>query len=39
LRGVHKKYLDGYIAICEFFINLKCITCHFISQLVACTNS
>jgi transposase-like protein len=39
LRGVHKKYLDGYIAICEFSINLRCITCHFISQLVACTNS
>ncbi len=38
-RGVHKKYLSGYIAICEFGINLKRISCHFISQLVACTNS
>jgi transposase-like protein len=39
LRGVHKKYLAGYIAMCEFFINLKRITCDFISQLVTCTNS
>ena len=38
-RGVHKKYLSGYIAICEFFINLRCISPLFISQLVACTNS
>ena len=38
-RGVHKKHLDGYIAICEFSINLKRITSEFISQLVACTNS
>ena len=38
-RGVHKKFLSGYIAICEFGINLKRITRPFISQLVACTNS
>ena len=38
-RGVHKKYLSGYVAICEFFINLRCISPFFISQLVACTNS
>lgn len=38
-RGVHKKFLSGYIAICEFGINLKRITHQFISQLVACTNS
>ncbi len=25
-RGVHKKFLAGYIAICEFAINLKTIT-------------
>ena len=39
LRGVHKKYLAGYIAMCEFSINLKRISCDFISQLVTCTNS
>lgn len=33
-RGVHKKYLDGYVAICEFRINLKRISPDFISQLV-----
>lgn len=33
-RGVHKKYLPGYIAICEFAINLKTITTLFISKLV-----
>lgn len=33
-RGVHKKYLAGYIAICEFAINLKTITTLFISKLV-----
>ena len=38
-RGVHKKWLSGYIAICEFRINLKHITADFISKLVACTNS
>jgi transposase len=34
-RGVHKKYLSGYIAMCEFAINLKRITPSFISDLVA----
>ena len=38
-RGVHKKWLAGYIAICEFRINLKRITAEFISKLVACTKS
>ena len=36
-RGVHKKLLAGYIAICEFRINLKRITGQFISKLVDCT--
>jgi transposase-like protein len=34
-RGVHKKFLSGYVAICEFAINLKRISPAFISQLVA----
>jgi len=34
-RGVHKKNLGSYIAICEFCINLKHITPSFISRLVA----
>ena len=38
-RGVHKKLLAGYVAICEFRINLKRITREFISKLVACTHS
>ena len=38
-RGVHKKFLAGYIAICEFRINLKRITREFISKLVNCTKS
>ena len=33
-RGVHKKHLAGYVAICEFAINLKRITPSFISGLV-----
>jgi transposase-like protein len=33
-RGVHKKHLAGYVAICEFAINLKRITPSFISALV-----
>jgi len=33
-RGVHKKYLGGYVAICECSINLKRITPAFISALV-----
>jgi transposase-like protein len=36
-RGVHKKYLSGYLAVCEFAINLKRITPAFISLLVART--
>ena len=38
-RGVHKKFLSGYIAICEFVINLKSITTEFISRLVQRTHS
>jgi transposase-like protein len=34
-RGVHKKYLGGYVAMCEFAINLKRITPAFICSLVA----
>ena len=34
-RGVHKRYLSRYIAMCEFSINLKRITPSFISALVA----
>jgi hypothetical protein len=34
-RGVHKRYLAGYVSICEFGINLKRITPPFISALVA----
>jgi transposase len=33
-RGVHKCYLSGYIAICEFSINLKRISPAFLSALV-----
>jgi len=31
---VHKKHLGGYVAMCEFSINLKRITPAFISALV-----
>ena len=34
-KGVHKKYLSGYIAICEFRRNVKRISPEFISSLVA----
>lgn len=34
-RGVHKKYLKNYMAMCEHRINLKQISPNFISQLVA----
>jgi transposase-like protein len=34
-RGVHKQYLSGYLAICEFHINLKRITPDFVAALVA----
>jgi transposase len=33
--GVHKKYLGGYVAMCEFAIDLKRVTPAFISSLVA----
>lgn len=38
-RGVHKKFLAGYIAICEFAINIKTVTVEFISKLVQRTKS
>ena len=38
-RGVNKKFLAGYIAICEFVINLKSVTTEFISRLVQRTHS
>jgi transposase-like protein len=34
-RGVHKKFLACYLAICEFQINLKRITPAFMAALVA----
>ncbi len=34
-RGVHKKFLAGYLAICECHINLKRITPGFVAALVA----
>lgn len=34
-RGVHKKFLPGYLAICEFHINLQRITPDFVAALVA----
>lgn len=34
-RGVHKKYLKYYLAMCEHRINLKRISPNFISRLVA----
>lgn len=34
-RGVHKKYLAGYVALCEFAINPGRITPAFIAPLVA----
>ena len=38
-RGVHKKFLAGYIAICEFVMNLKSVSVAFISKLVKSTYS
>ena len=38
-RGVHKKFLAGYIAISEFIMNLKAVTVDFISKLVKSTYS
>src|SRR5215207_10189435 len=34
-RGVHKKHLKYYLAMCEHHINLKRVTPRFIAQLVA----
>jgi transposase len=34
-RGVHKRYLCQYVAMCEFNINLKRVSPKFISALVA----
>jgi len=34
-RGVHKRYLSGYVAMCEFNINRKKVTPKFIAALVA----
>lgn len=34
-RGVHKKYLGGYVAMLEFGINLERISPAFVSSLVA----
>ena len=34
LRGVHKKYLSQYIAVCEFSINLDEVTPAFIAAIV-----
>ena len=33
-RGVHKRYLSGYISMCEFGINLKRISLAFLSAFV-----
>lgn len=35
-RGVHKKHLAGYVAMCEHRINLKSVTPKFIAVLVRC---
>ncbi|MDQ4077636.1 MAG: transposase [Chloroflexota bacterium] len=34
-RGVHKRFLSGYVAIHEFRVNLKAITVSFVAALVA----
>lgn len=34
-KGVHKRYLAGYVAVCEFRRNVKRISPDFISSLVA----
>ena len=31
-RGVHKKFLAGYVAICEFVMNLKVVSVDFIAK-------
>jgi transposase-like protein len=33
-RGVHKKYLAGYVALCEFSLNEKRVSPAFIAALV-----
>jgi transposase-like protein len=33
-RGVHKKYLPGYVAIHEFAVNQKCVSPEFIASIV-----
>lgn len=33
-RGVHKRYLQGYLAIYEFHVNLKAISPPFVAALV-----
>jgi transposase-like protein len=33
-RGVHKQYLAGYVALCEFSINEKRVTPSFVAALV-----
>jgi hypothetical protein len=33
-RGVHKRYVSGYVAMCEYSINLKRVTPEFISAWV-----
>ena len=34
-RGIHKRYLSGYVAIHEFRVNLKVLSVSFIAALVA----
>ena len=34
-RGVHKRYLSQYVAMCEFGINRKRVTPKFIASIVA----
>ena len=34
-RGVHKRFLSGYVAIHEFRVNLKRISVSFIAGLVS----
>lgn len=38
-RGVHKKYLQAYVAMCEHRIHLKRVSPQFISRLVAAHKS
>lgn len=37
-RGVHKRYLSGYVAIFEFGVNLKRISALFIAAVVRSTS-